>query len=156
VDLIFLPLMRHTGPAEIIVKEAATLARQIPQPEQVRVLGPLLGPSYHYLGEGILNTLMEELMASSTMRELFADAIEQGMAQGMARGMTEGLERGKIDARRDDILRILTRRLGPVALALQETLLRVDDAARLDTLFDAALTVASLDEFAALLAALPQ
>ncbi len=149
VDFMFLPLMRHARPAEIVAREAVALARQIPQPEQLRLLGPLLGLSYHYLGEGILNTLMEELMATSTMRELFADILEQGMAQGIE----QGIERGKVEGQRDYILRTLTRRLGPVPVALQEALAQVSDLAQLDALFDAALTVERIEDFAALLPA---
>jgi flagellar biosynthesis/type III secretory pathway protein FliH len=161
VDFMFLPLMRHARPAEIIAREAVALARQIPQPEQLRLLGPLLGLSYHYLGEGILNTLMEELMATSTMRELFADILEQGIEQGiqqgveqgMAQGIQQGMEQGKVAGQRDYILRTLARRLGPVPVALQEDLAHVSDLAQLDALFDAALTVERIEDFAALLPA---
>jgi hypothetical protein len=120
------------------------------------VLGPLLGLSYHYLGEGFLSSVMEELMATSTLREVLAEAIEQGIEQGLERGMAQGIERGKIEGRREDILRILTRRFDPNAPAFNESLMRVDDPARLDMLFDAALTAQSLDEFAALLGDTPQ
>jgi hypothetical protein len=43
LDLMLLPLMRHRQPAEAVVHEAVTLARQLPRPEQERALGPILG-----------------------------------------------------------------------------------------------------------------
>jgi hypothetical protein len=90
-------------------------------------------------------------MATSTMREYFAEAIEQGMAQGLERGMTQGLERGRVEAGRAHILRILERRFGAVPSTLEQRLSTVTDPGRLDVLFDAALSVASIEEFAALL-----
>jgi hypothetical protein len=49
--------MRHRQPAEEVVQEAVTLAQQLPERQQGRVLGPILGLAYHYLGEAILNRL---------------------------------------------------------------------------------------------------
>jgi hypothetical protein len=43
LDLSLLPLMRHQQPAEAVVQEAVTLARQLPEREQGRVLGPIVG-----------------------------------------------------------------------------------------------------------------
>jgi hypothetical protein len=141
LDLMLLPLMRHQQPAEEMVQEAVTLARQLPQPEQARALGPILGLAYHYLGEAILNRLMEDLMATSTMREYFAEAIEQG------------LERGRVETRRTYIAHTLERRFGVVPSDLVQRLGAVADPAQLDVLFDAALSVARIDDFMALLPA---
>jgi hypothetical protein len=143
LDLMLLPLMRHRQPAEAVVHEAVTLARQLPQPEQERALGPILGLAYHYLGEVVLNRLMEDLMATSTMREYFAEAIEQGLAQG--------LERGRVEKSHAYIVRTLARRFGTVPAALQERLAQVTEQDRLDALFDAALSVERIEDFAALL-----
>jgi hypothetical protein len=136
---MLLPLMRHRQPAEDVVREAVTLAQQLPEREQGRVLGPILGLAYHYLGEAIVNWLMEELMATSTMREYFAEAIEQGLA------------RGRVEAGRAYILRVLAQRFGVVPADLEQRLGVVTDPARMDALFDAALSVASIEAFATLL-----
>jgi hypothetical protein len=47
----------------------------------------------------------------------------------------------------------LAQRLGAVPVALQEDLAQVSDLAQLDALFDAALTVERIEDFAALLPA---
>jgi hypothetical protein len=129
------------------VQEAVTLARHLPEREQGRVLGPILGLAYHYLGEAILNRLMEELMATSTMREYFAEAIEQGLERGMA----QGLARGRVEAGRAHTLRVLAQRFGVIPADLEQRLSAVTDPARMDALFDAALSVDGIEEFASLL-----
>jgi flagellar biosynthesis/type III secretory pathway protein FliH len=88
---------------------------------------------------------MEDLMAASTMREYFAEAIEQGLAQG--------LERGRVEKSHAYIVRTLARRFGTVPAPLQERLEQVTEQDRLDALFDAALSVERIEDFAALLPA---
>jgi hypothetical protein len=69
------------------------------------------------------------------MREYFAEAIEQGL----------------VEAGRAHILRVLAQRFGVVPADLEQRLGAVTDPARMDALFDAALSVAGIAEFAALL-----
>jgi hypothetical protein len=143
LDLVFLPLMRHRRPLDGIVEEAVHLATRLPGEQQVRVLGPLLGLAYHYTGEAIVNRLMRDLMATSTFRQYFETALEQGLAQG--------LQRGEVKGRREDVVRILTRRFGAMPAGLEDAISHIDDLALLDRLLDAALTVGSPEEMLPLL-----
>ncbi len=86
-------------------------------------------------------------MATSTFRQYFETALEQGLEQGLVRGREQGLVQG----RREDVVRILTRRFGAVPAELADAIGHNDDLALLDRLFDAALTVGSPEEMLPLL-----
>ena len=57
------------------------------------------------------------------------------------------LDRGWAAAKRDDVLKVLTKRFGAVPPVLSEQLQQVNDVERLDALLDAALAAQSLEEF---------
>ncbi len=75
---------------------------------------------------------------------------EQGEALGREQGETLGLERGVLEARREDIVRILEMRFGSVPIDIRNVLAGNDKLA-LDRSFEAALRAATLDEFGAAL-----
>jgi hypothetical protein len=73
-----------------------------------------------------------------TMVITWEDAIAESEARGEALG--------RLRAMRDDILRVLHRRLKSVPTSVREKLDAVEDSERLEEIFDQALTVNSVDE----------
>lgn len=67
----------------------------------------------------------------------------------MERGMAEGMEKGQVTARREDILRIGTKRFGKPARKAREVISELSDLDRLDMLFDRALDASSWNELIA-------
>jgi hypothetical protein len=114
-----------------VVSDALALAQQLPEEQQRQTLAALIGLGQRFLEQRALDALMEGLMASSIGRQL----IERGFEQGLAKG------------KREDVLKVLTKRFGAVPPAWSEQLQHVTDVERLDALLDAALAAASLDEF---------
>jgi hypothetical protein len=135
LDLVFLPLMRHTRPSVEVVSGALALAQQLSEEQQRQTLAALIGLGQRFLGQHELDALMEGLMATSIGQQLIERGVEQGLAQGRAEG------------KRDDVLKVLTKRFGAVPAALGEQLEQVNDVERLDALLDAALAAQSLEEF---------
>lgn len=131
LDLVFLPLMRHTRPPVDVVTGALTLARQLPEEEQRQVLASLIGLGKSFLDSQELDVLLEGLMTTGIGEML--------------------LERGAIATKREYTLKTLERKFGAVPPQVSERLLQVGDSERLDALFDGAMSVDSLQEFAALL-----
>ena len=83
----------------------------------------------------------EILKDSSTYQYL----IEKGVAKGLEEGRAKGLAEGRAVGRREDLVKLLTRRFGPLSAATQRKL----DAApieKLDRWFDRALDAASLKD----------
>ena len=57
------------------------------------------------------------------------------------------LDRGRAAGKREDVLKVLTKRFGAVPAAWSEQLQQVNDVERQDALLDAALAAQSLEEF---------
>jgi len=127
LDLVFLPLMRHTRPSVEVVSGALALARQLAEEQQRQTLAALIGLGQRFLEQHELDALLEGLMATNLGQQL--------------------LDRGWAAAKRDDVLKVLTKRFDTVSPALGEQLQQVNDVERLDALLDAALAAQSLDEF---------
>lgn len=80
----------------------------------------------------------------SVLRESpwYQEILEEGRVQGLREGLEQGLEQ----ARRDDLRRVLAHRFGELPARVEEALEGLD-LAQLERLFDAALEVATLEEF---------
>jgi hypothetical protein len=128
LDLVFLPLMHNARPPVEIVSGALALAQQLPEEQQRQTLASLIGLGQRFLEQRELDALLEGLMATSIGQQL----IERGFEQGLAKG------------KRDDVLKVLTKRFGAVPAAWSEQLQQVNDLERLDALLDAALAAQSL------------
>ncbi len=76
LDLIFLPLMRHTRSRREVVVEAVALARQLPERQQRQTVASLIGLGSHFLNETELETLLEGLMSTNLGQRL----IERGIS----------------------------------------------------------------------------
>ena len=91
----------------------------------------------------------EILKESSTYQYLIAKGVAKGVAKGLeegrAKGLAEGRAVGRAVGRREDLVKLLARRFGPLSAATQRKL----DAApieKLDRWFDRALDAASLKD----------
>lgn len=78
--------------------------------------------------------------------------LEQGLEKGLEKGLEQGLKLGERRNMRETILRVLQHRFGPAPSDFEQQLQEMD-LPELRGLLDAALDVASLDEFGARLLA---
>ena len=69
------------------------------------------------------------------------------MANALEDLLVDALMRGRLESRREDILRLLTARFGDVPEALRACIERVDDPDRLKDLVIATATATSLQAF---------
>jgi hypothetical protein len=74
--------------------------------------------------------------------------IDKWRAEGKAEGRAEGRAEGKVENEAKMIIRILTRRLEPPPISLQNKIYSIRNIAKLDELADFALSCVSLEEFA--------
>lgn len=142
LDLIFLPLMRHTRSRREVVVEAVALARQLPERQQRQTVASLIGLGSHFLNETELETLLEGLMSTNLGQRLIERGIERGRQEGRQEGIEQGLRMG-----RQAVLRVLRSRFSPLPPQVEERLARVDDLQRLDALVDVALSAQNVEEF---------
>ena len=146
LDLIFLPLMRHTRPRREVVIEAVALARQLPERQQRQTVASLIGLGSHFLNDIEIDTLMEGLMSTSIGQRLMERGLERGIEQGRQEGRQEGIEQG-LRMGRQAVLRVLSSRFSPVPPQIEGRLARVDDLQRLDALVVVALSVQNVEDF---------
>jgi flagellar biosynthesis/type III secretory pathway protein FliH len=73
---------------------------------------------------------------------------EEGMQQGIEHGMQQGIHRGQVVAKQQDILEALEIRFQRVPEGLREEIEEITDSKKLTHLHRAAITSATLDEFA--------
>ena len=78
--------------------------------------------------------------------EILLEGREQGLAQGLSQGLSQGAERGHLEAALRHLQRILRRRFGPAAEALDERLSGYDRET-LELLLDEAIDAATLAAF---------
>ena len=146
LDLALLPLMRHaagTG-TEAVVREGLALAQALPEGERARPMGALLALAYHYEGEAVLGGLLEELMNTTVLDEIFAEKLEQRYAQGVEQGIEQGVQLGSAAEARRLLRRYLGQRFGSIPPGLDG---RIADAstADLNALFDRAVAADTID-----------
>ena len=80
-----------------------------------------------------------------------AQGLEKGMIQGLEKGMTQGLEKGmtqgRSKGRAETVLRLLTRRYGPIPKALSKLILDTSELEQLDAWSDLVIDCTTLEEF---------
>ena len=72
--------------------------------------------------------------------------VQQGKVEGLQEGLERGIERGEIQTKREDILKILQIRIGDIPDPVTKRVSRIRSRARLDSLFEQALTADTLDD----------
>jgi flagellar biosynthesis/type III secretory pathway protein FliH len=60
--------------------------------------------------------------ANDRFKRKMARAHEAGIEKGLERGIEKGIEKGQLEARRDDLLRLLEKRFGPLRKEQQDQL----------------------------------
>ncbi len=92
----------------------------------------------------------EQIVRDSSLYEIVRDmGVEEGIAQGVGKGIEQGREQGQMEARRGDIRRCLKLRFPSIG-ALEE-LDAISDLAKLDELFENAVTTPRAELFFAML-----
>lgn len=141
LEVVFLPLMRHSRPELEVVRSALALAERLPAAEQSQVVASLIGLGRRFLDEGQLGVLLEDLMKTSIGEMI----LERGVERSIERGREEGREQGQQQA----LLTVLGARLGPVPPTLTERIVAERRPERLQALLRQASVAATLDAFAA-------
>jgi len=94
---------------------------------------------------------MAEQMAQQMAQELEQKARQAGLQAGREEGRQAGREEGRqealLETRQADLLRVLTRKFGPVPAELREAIQAIQDAERLEQLLDATIDAPDLDTF---------
>ena len=146
LDLALLPLMRHAAGigTEAVVREGLELAQALPEGQRARPMGALLALAYHYEGEAVLVGLMEGLMGTTVLDEIFAERMDRRFAQGVLQGVEQGVPLGSAEGARLLLHRYLERRFGIVPPAL-DARIATANTAELAALFDRAITTDTID-----------
>jgi predicted transposase YdaD len=74
------------------------------------------------------------------------ELIEEGKELGLQQGKELGLQEGILQAKREDLLRLLRAKFGSIPPDMVEQIEALGDVNRLDALLEQVLTVRSLDE----------
>jgi hypothetical protein len=96
-----------------------------------------------------INDIFEEFDMLAERETWFDGAIAQGLQQGLQQGRQQGLQEGRQEGRQEGeatlLVRLLTRRFGPLS-PLAEARLREADSAQLEVWADAVLDAQSLTD----------
>jgi hypothetical protein len=69
LDLVFLPLMRHTRPCVDVVSGALALAQQLPEEQQRQTLAAVIGRGQRFLEQHELDALLDAAPAAQSLEE---------------------------------------------------------------------------------------
>lgn len=123
--------------------------------QQLRAVVQQIPPPLAAQGVDDLMTIAEQLLAQGEERGKTkgrAEGRAEGKAEGRAEGRTEGRTEGRIVSTQDKILDLLRLRFDVSDAALAAAVRAIDDQARLDALFVAAVRAADADAFRVALA----
>jgi len=143
LDLVFLPLMGNQHPLEDVVARGLSLARTLPDGQEQPATGALLALAYHYIGQNAFERLMERLMA--TNYDILDKYLTRYVEQRLNQRLEQGLQQGTVQARRDDVLKVLASRFQPLPVALTNRIAAIQDQSQLDALFDLSLSAPTLE-----------
>ena len=88
----------------------------------------------------------KDLMMQRIMKHTKNTEVENQIMTGAEALVQEGLERGEIQMKREDILRLLGLRFGDIPDTVTKRVSRIRSRARLESLFDQAATAENLDD----------
>jgi predicted transposase YdaD len=107
----------------------------------------------------VVTGLLASLRDPSTVKQFFRERsimsllTETPLFQELTQELTQqARQEGVIEARRADLLRVLTRKFGPVSEDLREAIQLIQDSERLERLLDAVIDAPDLDSFRSSLA----
>lgn len=145
--LPFVPILRGGGePA--VVERAVQLLRA---DTQLNELEPLLAFFARFvLDTPIVQQIMRWDMAilreSPWYQEILTEGEKLGIQQGIQQGVQQGIQQGEKSGAKRQLVRVLQQRFGEISQDIQ-TRFEGKSVEQLDSLMDAAITVASLEEF---------
>ena len=144
---------RHDVP-KVIEKMAERLRQEVPRAVEADLwtatfilVGLRYSPEFAAsLLQGVRNIMRESSTYQSIIEEGLAKGLAEGRTVGLIEGRTVGLTEGRTEGRREDILKLGTKRFGEPTPQIHAALSGMNDIARLDTLMDRLLDVSSWDE----------
>jgi predicted transposase YdaD len=143
------------GNAPFLMEEVASLISPKEEPELWAVVEVWIRAVLRRIcPDGIMTpervTPEDFLMIYDNFRKWFADARKEGRAEGRQEGRKEGFQEGRkeeqVETLQRIILRLLSKRFGPLPPPVSQKVERISSARKLQTLLDRALEVDSLQE----------
>jgi predicted transposase YdaD len=139
------------GNAPILLEEVASLISPEKEPELwavvevwIRAVLRRICPDGIMMPERV--TPEDFPMIYDSFRKWFADARREGLAEGRQEGFLEGRKEGQVETLQRVVLRLLSKRFGPLPPPVSQKVERISSAKKLQTLLDRALEVDSLQE----------
>ncbi|TDA70070.1 MAG: hypothetical protein D9V47_03415 [Clostridia bacterium] len=104
-----------------------------------------------YFPKELLLKFFREELRMLHEADIVQDWINEGFEKGMEKGIEKGIEKGEVRAIREDIVDMLSERLGMVKTGIGKKLAAIDDPAVLRSLHRKSIKVESVEEFSRLL-----
>ena len=98
-------------------------------------------------GWDVIKSQVWEEWQALALQEGFNRGVKEGVKEGKKEGIKEGIKEGQHEGKVDALLRILRRMGAGVPSDLEQAIRSVADLDRLDAAIDAAVSVASLEDF---------
>jgi hypothetical protein len=151
LDIVLLPLMRHTDPLESVLTDIADVARTLPIDQQEQTIGALVGMAYHYVDEATSEKLLEALRMTNALEAFLEEGIAKGIAQGIEQGkelgirqgIQQGIQQGEALGERKLLRKLLDQRFGAIPDSLDQRIEQAD-AETLTSLFERAMAAESI------------
>ena len=121
MDLLLLPLLRHTGPLRALLPDIVEVGLALPEEERALTVGGLAALTMRYVDAEFAHSLLEALHMANMLDTLIDEGIRRGYALGKAEGMAEG--------KRAALRTVLYVRFGILPAALEERITRADPEA---------------------------
>lgn len=142
---------RHGGAALRIVSRAFSLSDSLPPPlrqaQRHAIMQVLSDRMRSYIQEVTMHPDRFPETAEDRNIRLFLESIEsEGKKRGLAKGLAEGLAEGLLNAKREDLMMILTERGLAVTGVARKRIQSCTDSAQLDAWMKRALVATSLRE----------
>ena len=94
----------------------------------------------------LVNQLSDEEEVKLMAKSMIDVTLEQGKEKGREEGREEGRAIGETQAKRDDVIKLLTHQFPDVSDTVVTAIHEIQERSRLDTLFDQILTATSFDD----------
>jgi hypothetical protein len=121
VDVLLLPLLRHTRPLQALLPDIVEVGLALPDEERALTIGGLAALTMRYVDAEFAHSVLEALH----MANMLDTVIDEGIRRGHALGKAEGLAEGKRAALRT----VLYVRFGILPAALEERITQADPEA---------------------------
>ncbi len=159
LNLVLVPLMRRKRPVATLIDEAVAITRTLPAEQERQAMALLLGMANAFLSRTNMDKLLEGLMSTTALRDLLEQrfakveetARQKGLQEGQLKGRQQGLQQGRqeglVEAKRNDVLLVLTTKFGAPPPSLVERIAEIREISVLDRLLEGALREATIEAF---------